>query len=382
MTDLLTGGLLDSGWLMALAALLVTTHVTILSVSIYLHRTLAHAALDLHPAMAHFFRAWLWLTTGTNTRAWVAIHRKHHAYCETPNDPHSPVVEGLKTVLTEGYELYVKAADQETLDRFGKRTPDDWLERNLYMRFLNGGVYALGFLFVLGFGVHGIWMWAVQMAFIPVMAAGVINGLGHWMGYRNYDCDDNARNILPIGLIIGGEELHNNHHAFPHSPKLSRQRWEFDIGWAWIRLFALLGLAKPRAVATLGVQGDTVKQIDPSLFQVLRNHRMDLMRGYADRVVKVAVPHIRAKDARLLTSSERWRSRAQAMRLEKLLDANEELQALYLYYREFWSVWRKQKGEAAAEQVERLRTWCKRAEASGIDALSSFAQDLRRFEAA
>lgn len=381
MTELLARGLLDADWFLAISTLLITTHLTILAVSIYLHRTLAHAALELHPTVAHFFRAWLWLTTGTNTKAWVAIHRKHHAFCETENDPHSPVVKGLKTVLTEGYELYVRAASNETLERFGKRTPDDWIERNLYMRFLNGGIYLLGGLFVLGFGVHGIWMWAVQMAFIPVMAAGVINGLGHWMGYRNYDCDDNARNIFPIGLIIGGEELHNNHHAFPHSPKLSRQPWEFDISWGWIRFFELLGLAKTRAVNPIGCCGDTVKQIDPSLFHVLRNHRMDLMRGYADQVVKQAVPDIRAKDARLLTSSERWRSRAQALRLQRLLETNAELEALYRYYREFWSVWRKDKGEAATEQVERLKAWCSKAEASGIEALSRFAENLRRFEA-
>lgn len=382
MVELISGGLLNSGWLLALSVVLITTHLSILSVSIYLHRTLAHAALELHPAVGHCFRFWLWLTTGTDTKAWVAIHRKHHANCDAPGDPHSPVMEGIGRVLTQGYELYINAATNDTLERYGKRTPDDWLERNVYTRYPNGGIYLLGIVFLLGFGVHGIWMWAFQMAFIPVMAAGVINGVGHWMGYRNYDCADNARNIFPVGFIIGGEELHNNHHAFPHSPKLSRQPWELDISWFWIQVLAMCKLARPRAVAPAGALGNTVKPFDLSLFHVLRSHRMDLMRDYAERVVRMAVPDISIRDARLLTSSVRWRSAKQSRRLAHLLQSNDQLCELYYQYREFWSVWRKRQGERLTDQLDRLKTWCANAEASEIKPLAEFALHLRRFETA
>jgi stearoyl-CoA desaturase (delta-9 desaturase) len=229
---------------------LALTHVTIVTVTVFLHRSQAHRALDLHPAVNHFFRFWLWLTTGMVTREWVAVHRRHHAKCETPEDPHSPQVLGLGKVMSEGAELYKAAADDgETLSRYGHGTPDDWLERNLYGRFTWHGVGLLLILDVLLFGVYGITMWAVQMLWIPFFAAGVINGVGHFWGYRNFETADAATNIVPWGILIGGEELHNNHHAFPSSARLSSKWWELDIGWFYIRLLGALGLARVKKVA-------------------------------------------------------------------------------------------------------------------------------------
>ena len=237
-------GLLDLSIWQLIATTLLLTHVTIVSVTVYLHRYSAHRALELHPALKHFFRFWLWLTTAMNTREWTAIHRKHHAKCETPDDPHSPVHKGLATVVRKGAELYMaEAKNEETLRIYGKNCPDDWVERNLYSRFPNLGIVLMLAIDLALFGALGLTVWAVQMIWIPFWAAGVVNGLGHAVGYRNFECRDAATNLVPWGILIGGEELHNNHHTYPNSAKLSVRKWEFDMGWAWIRLFSLLGLA-------------------------------------------------------------------------------------------------------------------------------------------
>ena len=238
-----------SAW-QIVAYTLAVTHVTIAGVTIYLHRCQAHRALDLHPVVSHFFRFWLWLSTGMVTREWAAIHRKHHAKCETEQDPHSPQTRGLKKVLLEGSELYrEESRNLETLQKYGHGTPDDWIERNLYTRFSFAGVYLTLALNVALFGVIGISVFAVQMLWIPIFAAGVINGLGHWWGYRSWDSPDASTNIAPWGILIGGEELHNNHHAFASSAKLSSKWYEFDIGWMYIRILSILGLATVRRVA-------------------------------------------------------------------------------------------------------------------------------------
>ena len=237
-------GMLDlSAWQILLATL-VLTHITIASVTIYLHRYSAHRALDLHPLPAHFFRLWLWLTTGQVTKEWTAIHRKHHAKCEQAEDPHSPHVHGIKTVLLSGAELYRKESkNKETLERYGHGTPDDWIERNIYSRFSWQGVAIMLIIDVALFGVLGLTLWAVQMMWIPVTAAGIINGAGHFWGYRNFEAPDASTNLVPWGIIIGGEELHNNHHTYPTSAKLSVKPYEFDLGWAYIRILQALGLA-------------------------------------------------------------------------------------------------------------------------------------------
>ncbi len=243
---------LGNGWwelsaLALVAVTLVLTHITMISVTVYLHRHSAHRAVDLHPVLKHFFRFWLWMTTGMNTKEWTAIHRKHHATCETVDDPHSPQIQGIKKIFWEGAEVYRAAATPETLKRYGAGTPDDWLERNVYSRYTIGGVSAMLIIDVALFGAAGLTIWAVQMMWTPVFAAGVINGIGHYWGYRNFECHDAARNIVPWGIVIAGEELHNNHHTYPNSAKLSQKPWEFDIGWMYIRLFEILGLAKARS---------------------------------------------------------------------------------------------------------------------------------------
>ena len=245
LLNFLANGLLNlRGWQMVLVTLLLT-HVTIAAVTIFLHRAQAHRALDLHPAVSHFFRFWLWLTTGMQTRDWVAVHRKHHAKCETAEDPHSPQTRGLRTVLWTGAELYMaERLNTETLERYSRGTPDDWIERKLYARFVWHGCAVMLITDFLLFGVGGVAMWAVQMIWIPFFAAGVINGVGHFWGYRNYDSADASANISPLGLLIGGEELHNNHHTYPTSAKLSNKWFEFDIGWAYIRGLEILGLAQ------------------------------------------------------------------------------------------------------------------------------------------
>ena len=224
---------------------LIVTHITIIAVTVFLHRTQAHRGLTLHPIPSHFFRAWLWLTTGMVTKQWVAIHRKHHRFTDEPNDPHSPVHYGILRVLFKGAGLYHKASkDAEMVQQYGVGTPDDWIERNIYTPHSRLGILLMLIIDLLFFGPWGFLVWGVQMIWIPFWAAGIVNGLAHWWGYRNGTTKDNSRNISPIGIIIGGEELHNNHHLDPASPKLSRKWWEFDIGWFYIRILKTLRLAK------------------------------------------------------------------------------------------------------------------------------------------
>ncbi|MFN9709032.1 MAG: acyl-CoA desaturase [Burkholderiales bacterium] len=278
----LADGLLNfSGW-QILAFTLLATHVTIASVTIFLHRSQAHRSLDLHPLISHFFRFWLWLTTGMVTKQWVAIHRKHHAKCETQDDPHSPVTRGIKTVLLRGSELYrAEAKVQETLEKYGHQTPNDWIERNLYSRFSWQGVALMLILNIFMFGAIGLTVWAVQMLWIPITAAGIINGLGHWWGYRNFEATDASTNISPWGILIGGEELHNNHHTYPTSAKLSVKPFEFDIGWLYICILQALGLAKVRKTPPLMKMGTAKAVLDGQTLQAIITHRYEVMAKYA-----------------------------------------------------------------------------------------------------
>jgi len=275
-------GLIDLPWWGYVLATLALTHVTIASVTIYLHRHQAHRALDLHPVASHFFRFWLWLSTGIVTKEWAAIHRKHHAKCETEEDPHSPVILGIKKVLLQGYELYRKEAqNQETLDKYGLGTPNDWLEKNLYKKHSKLGIALMLFIDVLLFGPIGLTVWAVQMAWIPINAAGIINGAGHFWGYRNYACADASTNLLPWGIFIGGEELHNNHHAYASSAKLSSKWYEFDIGWLYIRILASIRLAQVKKIAPQ-VRLDINKTVcDLETLQAVITNRYEVMTKYA-----------------------------------------------------------------------------------------------------
>ncbi len=386
-------GLLDLPWWGVVIATLALTHVTIVAVTVYLHRAQAHRALDLHPILSHFFRFWLWLTTGMVTKEWVAIHRKHHAKCETPDDPHSPKILGIRKVLLEGSELYqTESRNRHTLDRYGHGTPDDWIERHLYSRFANFGIVLMLGLDLLLFGVHGLTVWAVQMLWIPVMAAGVINGIGHYWGYRNYETPDAARNIVPWGILIGGEELHNNHHAFSSSAKLSSKPWEFDIGWAYIRLLQRFGLARVRKVAPRPVQLPDKQVVDLDTLKAVVVSRFYVMAAFARNVV---LPVLREEVQRLDRSYRRLIKRHRALlireegqlnegdrgKLQDLLSLSERLQTVYEHRRRLQGLW--QLTNASHDKLlAALQDWCTQAEASGIRALQDFSRSLRGYSLA
>ena len=385
-------GLLDLPWWGLVAYTLITTHVTIAAVTIYLHRHQAHRALDLHPLLSHFFRFWLWLTTGMVTREWVAVHRKHHARVETPEDPHSPRQEGIRKLLLEGTELYRSSSkDVETLERYGHGTPDDWLDHNVYRPFSGRGYVLLMLTNLALFGPIGLTIWAVQMLWIPVLAAGVVNGLGHWSGYRKFETEDASTNIIPIGLLIGGEELHNNHHAFASSAKFSVQWWEFDAGWAYIRIFECLGLARvkklpPKAVLVPG------KDLDRDSVTTIIAVRFQIMSQYARQVLaQVCAEELRRVDVSkrsLLKSAKGLMIREETMlsaeahdRLQAILRHSHALTTVYRYKQRLKAIW--QERSANHERLrDALEQWCREAEASGIRALQEFARTLPAYSLA
>jgi stearoyl-CoA desaturase (Delta-9 desaturase) len=392
LVDWLAHGALAATWWQVMVATLVMTHITIAAVTIFLHRAQAHRALELHAIPAHFFRFWLWLTTGMVTKEWVAIHRKHHAKCETDEDPHSPQTRGIKKVLLEGSELYRSEAKvQETLDKYGHNTPDDWIERHLYTRYSWQGVGVMLVVNLALFGAIGAAVWAVQMLWIPITAAGIINGIGHWWGYRNFEAPDASRNIVPWGIVIGGEELHNNHHTYPTSAKLSVKPHEFDIGWLYIRALELLGLAKVRKTPPRLALGQ-VRAADSKTLDALIANRYEVMAHYAaglKRTVGFELEKLKAQGAQNsarwaeMRLAKRWLHRdddkiplflkpqmaqalAQSPALAKLVAMREEL-------RQLWT-----RTNVSAEQlVAELQAWCKRAEESGVAALQEFSLKLR-----
>lgn len=380
-----------SGWQVVVYTL-VMTHITIASVTIFLHRCQAHRALDLHPIASHFFRFWLWITTGMVTKEWAAIHRKHHAKCETEEDPHSPVTRGIKKVLFEGAELYrAESKNLETMEKYGHGTPDDWLERNIYSKYSWQGVGLMLIINVLLFGVIGLTVWAVQMLWIPVSAAGVINGIGHYWGYRNYDCTDASTNIFPIGIIIGGEELHNNHHTFGTSAKLSSKWYEFDIGWMYIRILESLGLAKVKKVAP-SPKFDRKKLVaDVETLQSVIANRYDVMSKYAKSVRHAWRDELenlvnKAKlESKFLKSSKKLMQREpaklgtlQKQQLCELFAHSKALQTMHEMRVELGAIW--ERSHSSREQLlQQLQDWCARAEASGIKALQEFSLRLRSY---
>ncbi len=383
-------GLLDLSVWQLIAVTLVLTHITIVSVTVYLHRYSAHRSLELHPALKHFFRFWLWLTTSMNTREWTAIHRKHHAKCETPDDPHSPVHKGLGTVLRKGAELYMEEAkNEETLRIYGKNCPDDWIERNLYSRFPIAGVTLMAIIDLALFGVLGITVWAVQMMWIPVLAAGVINGLGHALGYRNFECRDAATNILPWGILIGGEELHNNHHTYPNSAKLSVKKWEFDMGWLWIRLFSLLGLAEVRRTAPIAHRVEGKQTLDMDTAMAILNNRFQIMAQYRKLVIKPAVRselarmdesvrHLFRRAKRLLSRETTLLDDRHQARIQTMLEHSQALKVIYEKRLALQQIWGRTSANSH-EMLQALKDWCNQAEESGIKTLQEFADSLRTY---
>jgi len=383
------GGLLDLPWWGYIVVTLVFTHITIAGVTIYLHRHSAHRALELHPLVSHFFRFWLWLTTGMVTKEWTAIHRKHHAKCETEEDPHSPQVLGLNKVLLEGSELYRKeSVNQETLDKYGHGTPDDWIEKHVYSKSDMMGVGLMLIINTALFGPIGLTIWAVQMLWIPIFAAGVINGIGHYIGYRNFQVNDASTNILPWGILIGGEELHNNHHAYASSARLSSKWYEFDIGWLYIRLMEMAGLAKVKKLAPPVLMEPTTRACDDRTLQAVITHRWDVLARFSSSVRNTCLEEIRriAENSatygsdfrRWLNLDARFVSDQERARVAKLAEQSRTLKTVVTMREELVQLW--QKSSATKEQlVKQLEDWCRRAELSGIAALQDFSRTLRRY---
>lgn len=390
--NFLSNGITAASVWQIVAFTLIATHITIAAVTIYLHRCQAHRALDLHPIVSHFFRFWLWMTTGMVTKEWAAIHRKHHAKCETEEDPHSPQTRGIRKVLLEGAELYrAESKNKETMEKYGHGTPDDWIERNLYSRFSWQGVAAMLIIDVTLFGVLGLTVWAVQMLWIPITAAGIINGIGHYWGYRNYDCSDAATNIFPLGIIIGGEELHNNHHTYATSAKLSSKWYEFDIGWMYIRMLEIVGLAKVKKVAPAPKFNLSKPAVDLETLQSVIANRYDVMSKYANSVKRAWHDELenlvgKAKlEAGFLKSSRKLLQRepakleaTQAQQLNQLFAHSAVLKTMHDMRVELGEIWGR--SNATREQLlAQLQDWCQRAEASGIQALRDFSLRLRTY---
>ena len=382
-------GMWSLAWWQVLLFTLALTHITMISVTVFLHRHQAHRALDLHPAVAHFFRLWLWLTTGQVTKEWAAIHRKHHAKCEQPDDPHSPQIYGIRKVLFEGAELYrAESRNKETMARYGHGTPDDWIERNLYTRFSWQGVGLMLVINLTLFGALGLTVWAVQMAWTPIMAAGIINGAAHYWGYRNFECADASTNISPWGIIIAGEELHNNHHTYPTSAKLSVKPYEFDIGWMYISILQFAGLARVKKTPPKAAYGDVRPVADEKTLEALIANRYEIMAGFAQQMratvrEELASMKARSADSAVIKAAKLWAhrdaekvppaavaqlalARAVSPVLDQMVTMREELRQLWL------------NTAVSREQLTaELAAWCRRAEDSGIATLREFSFKLR-----
>jgi stearoyl-CoA desaturase (delta-9 desaturase) len=384
--DFLYGILNLSFWQYVLVTF-VMVQFTFMGVTLYLHRDATHRSLDMHPALRHVFRFWLWLSSGIVTKEWVAVHRKHHARCETPEDPHSPVIFGLKKVLLEGAELYqVQARNPETQEKFGRGTPDDWMERRVYTRYRNFGIAAMFLVDLVLFGVPGIIVFAVQMLANPLMAAGVINGLGHYYGYRNFECPDAARNIVPWGLLVAGEELHNNHHAFPSSAKFSIHRWEFDMGWLYIRVFQFLRLARVIRIAPEPMRVEPRKHIDLEMVRAVIVNRMHVLREYTRNVtlpvfrqeLRVAGGKLSSRVRKLLVREPVLLDNNAQSRLSEVLASNQTLRTVYEFRERLRVMW-SGANMSNEKLVQHLKDWVAQAEASRIKVLEDFAASLRGY---
>lgn len=385
-------GLLNLSFWGYVIAILLLTHVTVISVTLYLHRDKTHRAMDLHPIIAHFFRFWLWLTTGMVTKEWVAIHRKHHAKCETADDPHSPQVLGIKKVFWEGAELYRNEShNQETMERYGHGCPNDWIERNIYTKHSKLGIAIMFVLDLVLFGIPGITVWALQMMWIPLFAAGVINGIGHYWGYRNFECPDAARNVFPWSVLTCGEELHNNHHTYGTSAKFSVKWWEFDLGWLYISILKVFRLVKVRKtfpelemVADKKViDVDTMKAFIANRFQIMSRYANEVISPVIERekkVISAGSQNLFAKAKVLLIRDSSLVNAEGKKKLTRILDENAQLKTVYQYRMKLQAIWDKTTA-SQKELIDALQEWCRQAEETGLDVLHQFADRLRRFSA-
>jgi stearoyl-CoA desaturase (Delta-9 desaturase) len=391
LLDFLAGGLLQFGWWGMLAYLLVVTQVTIFTVTLYLHRSQAHRGVDFHPVIAHFFRFWSWLTTSMITREWAAIHRKHHAKCETEEDPHSPMHKGIGNVLWKGADMYRESRlDRASIEQYGKGCPDDWIERNLYTRHATLGVVLLLVASFVLFGAKGVAAWAIQMAWIPFWAAGVINGLGHWWGYRNFETTDTATNLTPWAVWIGGEELHNNHHAFPSSAKFALRKFEFDIGWAAIRLLESVKLAKVLRVApSLDVRPnismpdtETLRALVACRFQAMTDYQRNVLKPALREEAAAAGAKLRALLPRQLrkgiADDGRWLNPDAREQLQAWIASRPRIKTLVEYRAQLAEVL-ENRSHDASERLKRLQAWCAEAEASGVRALQEYSARLKGY---
>ncbi len=393
LLDFLAHGLLRFSWWQLVVYTLVATHITIIGVTVYLHRCQAHRALDLHPAVSHCFRFWLWMTTGMVTGPWAAVHRKHHAKCETEEDPHSPQTRGIWKVLLGGAELYrVEAKNEETLRRFGHGTPNDWMERNVYAKYPILGVSLMMVLNVALFGLVGMSVWAVQMIWIPFWAAGVVNGLAHFWGYRNFNSSDASTNIFPWGILIGGEELHNNHHTYATSAKLSNKWYEFDIGWMYIRIMSAFRLAKVKKIAPtprlttgkLVLDQDTLQAVLANRYEVMARYGKALKRAYRQELAHLKEVGAREK-YQVMRGARSWFHKEEAgldepqkRQLPQIFANSQKLRTYIELRNELAAMW--ERSNASRDQLlVQLQDWCHRAEQSGIKALQEFAMRLRRY---
>lgn len=386
-------GLLNFSLLQIVITLLIATQITILAVTLYLHRDQTHKGLKLHPVVRHFFRFQLWMTTGMLTKDWVAIHRKHHAKCETKDDPHSPQFHGIKKVLYSGVELYtIERHNQQTLDKYGKGTPDDWIERNIYTKFNFLGIALMFLIDVALFGVIGITFWAIQIIWIPFFAAGVINGLGHWFGYRNYSTNDCSTNLSRFAVIIGGEELHNNHHAFPSSCKFSHTKGEYDWGWFVIRALKAVGLAKINKTVPILEQRKNQSDaatIDLEAVKAMLTHKVNLLQIYVKDVIKPAISQeydLRSKqfkkssDKFLNSLSIDWRFLDDEARdvFKQYINTSPTMETIIKYRDELKEIW-ETNGKSTDQMIEAIKEWCQKAEQSGVEVLQVYAKKLQTY---
>ena len=385
-------GYFDLPWWGYVLVGLVFVQITIAAVTLYLHRCQAHRALDLHPIVSHFFRFWLWLTTGMVTKEWAAIHRKHHAKCETEEDPHSPRIHGINKILWTGVVLYVRESHKtDVIERYGHSTPTDWIERKVYTPLQKIGIVFAGLINVALFGVvPGLLIWGIQLAWIPFWAAGVINGIGHFWGYRNFTTEDDSTNIVPWAAWIGGEELHNNHHAYPTSAKFSLRWYEFDLGWMYIRVLQALGLATVRKQAPKVKLDPSKWEIDAQTLQAVIAHRYDVLTNYAKSMkraskLEIAARKAKGEDHSPVKSIRKWlhldEQRVPVEHREsfqRVLAASPALHTTWTMRGELTRLW--ERSTLNTEQlVSQLKDWCDRAEKSGVPPLVDFSHRLRSY---
>ncbi len=378
-------GLLNLPWWGYIVYTVVALHLVNISITLFLHREQAHRALTLHPIVSHVCRLALWLSTGMVTKQWTAIHRKHHARCEGEDDPHSPQVLGLGTVLLYGSELYRKEArNVETIERYGQGTPDDWMERNVYTGRSRTGIVTMLIINLVLLGIPGIAVWCIQMLWSPIAAAGVVNGIGHFWGYRNFECPDAARNVSPIGIILCGEELHNNHHTFGTSAKFSVKPWEFDIGWMYIKLLSYVGLAKPKRIPPQltyhaeknAVDLDTVKALFSNRFQVMSNYAKEVISPVFNQAKASGAESLCARTKRFLIREACLLKKEDEKYVQNAVAEHAEIKVVYEYKQRLQAIW-DQTTATQKELLEALQQWCHDAEATGINALKGFVNKIR-----